>query len=136
MPFIDKKSFTGRIISGKKEAGFFVSLDWVVEQCKSKFNFTPFFGTLNLEITDEDIPFILKLRKRAFKGLIPPDSGFCESKTLQVKIGNINGILVFPEEAVNIHEKNILEVIAPVKIKDELNLKDGDKVEVTIKESF
>ncbi|MDY6862829.1 MAG: DUF120 domain-containing protein [Thermodesulfobacteriota bacterium] len=133
---MDKKCFKGKIVSGKKEAGFFVSLDWVVEQCKARFNFTPFFGTLNLKVEDEDIPYVVELKKRAFPGLVPPDPQFCEAKTLKAQIGDIKGILVFPEEEVNIHGNNILEVIAPVKIKDELDLKDGDGVEVIIKESF
>jgi len=38
-----------------------------------------------------------------------------------------------PDEKVRIHAKNIIEIIAPLKIKASLNVGDGDFISVAIK---
>jgi CTP-dependent riboflavin kinase len=129
------KSYTlkGKIVSGARQAAFFTQLDWVQKQCREKFGFAPYPGTLNLEIDKEYLPVIEALQKEKLIELIPPDPDFCTAKTITVEIASIQGVVIIPEEDVNIHAKNIIEIIAPLKIKQALGVKDGDAFEFELK---
>ena len=122
----------GKIVSGARQAAFFTQLDWVQEQLEEKFGFRPYPGTLNLEIDDEYLPVIEALQKKKLIELIPPDPKFCTAKTTTAAIGTIAGAVIIPEDKVNIHAKNIIEVIAPLKLKDALGVKDGDTLELVL----
>ena len=60
--------------------------------------------------------------------LIPPESGFCAAKALPLLVGSVSGALVSPPKDVRIHENEIVEVIAPVCLREALDLRDGDEV--------
>ena len=124
----------GKVTSGLKQASFFTQLDWVQEQCFEKLGFKPFPGTLNLEIKKEDLHIIQTLPADERFKLIPPDPNFCAANTVPVLIESLPGAIVVPSEDVNLHAENILEIIAPVNVKETLNIKDGDTLKVVIKE--
>ena len=123
----------GKIVSGAQQAAFFTQLDWVQEQLQDKYGFKPFPGTLNLEIEGEHSAFIETLQKKKLIELVPPDPKFCTAKTIPAIIGDIEGVVIIPEEDVNIHAANIIELIAPVKVKEALDVKDGDRLELLLK---
>ena len=122
----EKIIITGKIVSGAKQAAFFTQLDWVQEQCLAKLGFKPFRGTLNIEIPDETIAVIAALQKGEIPELIPPDSNFCAGRVCPVIIESFQAAIVIPEEKVSVHGKNIIEIISNVKLKDTLDLEDGD----------
>lgn len=124
---------TGKIVSGAREAGFFTQLDWVQEQCKTKLGFKPYPGTLNLEINKEKWSVVEALKDEEGITLIPPDPKFCVGRALPLTVGGIRGALIIPSEDVNIHGKNVLEVMAPVRLKDALGVEDGDSVTLDVK---
>ena len=128
-----KVSIKGKIVSGSRQAAFFTQLDWVQQQCQEKFGFRPYPGTLNLEIGDEYLPIIALLQTKKLVELIPPDPNFCTAKSIPVSIESIEGAVIIPEENVNIHANNIVEVIAPLKLKDALAVRDGDIIELVLK---
>jgi len=128
----ERYTLTGKIVSGARQAAFFTQLDWVQEQCGQKLGFKPYPGTLNLEIAEWDTAKLDYLRGFDSMTLIPPDPNFCCAQTLPVKIMGIQGEIVIPAEDVQIHTKNILEVIAPVCLKEVLGLNDGDVVKISI----
>ena len=123
-----KHEIKGRIVRGKGEAAFFAALDWVREQCMEKLGFTPYPGTLNLEVMGET-GFLETLRKSG-KGvtLIPPDPQFCEARTWPLSIKMIPAALVIPADEVRIHGDNVIEILSPVRIKDALGVDDGDTI--------
>ncbi|EFK07597.1 conserved hypothetical protein [delta proteobacterium NaphS2] len=125
---------TGRVVSGVQEASFFTGLDWVQEQCMEKLGFRPYPGTLNLsmEILVEGQPTVKDLRKQEGPKLIPPDPNFCAATVLPVYLGGVKGAIVVPAEDVNVHGKQILEVLAPLKLRDCLGVKDGDLVTLVL----
>lgn len=134
----DKKSkqdhwiLKGRVVSGAREAAFFTQLDWVQVQCQAKLGFKPYPGTLNLEIDEEGVSVIQVLKKEEGITLIPPDPQYCVAQALPLMVGDIRGALIIPSEDVNIHGKNIVEVMAPVKLKGALGLTEGDPVVLAI----
>jgi len=123
----------GKIVRGAGQAAFFTQLDWVQDQLEEKFGFRPYPGTLNLEIEGEYLAVIETLQQKKLVELIPPDPKFCVAKTISATIGGIEGVVIIPEDRVNIHAANVVEVMAPVKVKDALNVKDGDGLELVIK---
>lgn len=127
-----QKILKGKIVEGSGEAAFFTQLDWVRSQCQEKLGFAPYPGTLNLELIKEDVPLLEELKRETSISLIPPDPNFCEAKTTKVKVGAIEGAIIIPHEDVNVHGKNIIEILAPVMIKSSLNVDNGDIISVEI----
>jgi CTP-dependent riboflavin kinase len=119
---------TGRVVSGSRKASFFTQLDWVQEQCAKKLGFNPYPGTLNVELSPESVVHLRALEKEAKTEFVPPDPKYCVAKLLAVSLSSIAGAMIFPAEDVRIHGKNIVEIMAPVSLKDALNIEDGDQV--------
>ena len=128
-------SITGKIISGEGEGAYFTQIDWVQQQCHEKLGFKPYPGTLNLEISEEYLSVVEPLDQKEGVELISPDPNFCNAKVFPVSLGDIIGAIILPEEKVRIHPKNIIEIIAPVNIKESLNVKDGDSLKAVLVES-
>jgi CTP-dependent riboflavin kinase len=123
---------SGKIVSGVKQGAFFTQLDWFQEQCQEKLGFKPYAGTLNLEISVDDVPKIETLEQEAEIEFIPPDSNFCSGKAYPVIVEGIRAAIVIPAEEVRVHGKNIIELVAPTKLKDSLSLSDGDFVTLAL----
>jgi len=123
---------SGKIISGAKQGAFFTQLDWVKEQCLQKLGFEPWPGTLNLEISMDRVDLIEELREKGGIELIPPDANYCSGHVLPVSIEGIPAAIVIPAEDVRVHAKNIVEIIAPERLKEALDVQDGDWVTVEI----
>jgi CTP-dependent riboflavin kinase len=126
---------TGKIVSGVKQGAFFTQLDWVQEQCLEKLGFEPYPGTLNLEIAEEKLSIIEALLQRNGIDLIPPNSNFCLGQAVAVSVGGKPAAIVLPAEEVRIHAKNIIEIISYLKLKDALNVDDGDYVTLRLEAS-
>jgi len=129
----DKRELRGKILAGVQKAAQFTQLDWVQEQCMEKLGFIPFPGTVNLEITEEDISTLKALRREEGIRLIPPDPQFCESKAFPIAMGHIQGALIIPAENVRVHGRAVIEILAPVKVKDALGVDDGDSLSFKLK---
>ena len=123
---------TGKIVSGLGKGSYFVGLDWVQEQCMEKLGFKPYPGTLNLRIEGDTLHLLEQLQNKKNEKLIPPDPEFCAAKVLPVTIENERGAIIVPDEAVRVHGKELVEIMAPVKLKNALNVEDGDSLTVVV----
>jgi CTP-dependent riboflavin kinase len=128
----DNFQITGKIVSGAKQGAFFTGLDWVQKQCLKKLGFAPWPGTLNLEIPMDHVAVIEELKVKEGMELVSPDSNYCSGYVFPVSIEGISAAIVFPAEDVRVHPKNIIEIISPKMLKDTLDVKDGDQVNITI----
>lgn len=126
-------TLVGKIVSGVRQAAYFTQLDWVRGQCREKLGFEPWPGTLNVEFSEDFLPLIETLREEEGLTLIPPDPQFCAAKVLPCYMGNISAAIILPAEDVNVHGKHVIEIIAPVRLKDALGLDDGDSLELALK---
>jgi len=122
----------GKVVSGSGQGAYFTRIDWVQRQCNERLGFKPYPGTLNLRITAGDLPIIESLAQKKGIELISPDPKFCNAKAFAVTLGEIKGAIIMPEEKVRIHPKSIIEIIAPLNIKEALHVKDGDIVTVVL----
>ncbi len=124
---------TGKVVPGTRQAAFFTQLDWVMEQCAEKLGFEPFPGTLNLEVIAEDLKLMHELKHKKGVELLPTDPQFCAATVLPIYIGGHDGAVVVPAEEVNIHKENIVEIMSGERLRDALNVEDGDLVTIMFK---
>jgi len=113
------------------ESGKFLAIDWVNREICEKFKFTPFCGTLNIALKDAAIQQDLK--KRTTERISCCEEGFCDALALR---GTINGRfscgVIIP--LVPNYPEQILEIVAPVHLKEALGIADGDEVELELEE--
>lgn len=120
----------GEVFSGNGEGRKFIELPWVREQVIEKLGFAPYPGTLNVKING-DAYALKKSLKRASAIEILPIKGFCCGKCFKAFfMDNVKSAIVIPE--VENYPKDVIEVIAPVNLRDKFQLKDGDAVNIKI----
>jgi len=129
----ESRVLVGKVVSGSRRAAYFTQLDWVQEQCEEKLGFRPYPGTLNLEVPEEGFAVIEALQNEKTVDLVPANPEFCVAKAFPVSIGPVCGAVIVPAEEVRIHGEKIIEVLAPVRLKEALNVKDGDSVTLTLR---
>ncbi len=123
---------TGVIFSDLGRASSFMSLDWVQLALKQSLGFAPFPATLNIRPQSaEDTESWRRVRtESAGVPLTAVRSGFCAARLYAVEIlgktgaGNIAGAILIPE--VKDYPKDKIEIVAPVRLKDHLGVRDGD----------
>ena len=120
----------GKVFSGKGEGGEFIKLPWVKTQISERLGFVPYSGTLNIKLIGEGVK-IKKLLKKAKSMKISPAKGFCRGRCFKAFLmENLECAVVIPEIAN--YPENVIEVIASVNLRRELQLEDGNMVEVKI----
>lgn len=119
----------GKVFSGSERGRHFVNLPWVKKQINAKLGFDPYTGTLNLKVTNE--MYIQELHKA--NGIkIKPEKGYCKGKIFKALVmKKIEGAVILPDTPEYPHD--ILEILAPVNLRETLGLEDGEMVEVAIK---
>lgn len=116
----------GEVTTGLGKAAFFLSQDFYVNNFIKNCGFKPYPGTLNVIVPDEYLDQISEI-KNSCKNIIEPDEGFGAVKYIKAVLNDkVDGAIVFPAKTE--HTENYLEFIAEKKLREELNLKDGDIV--------
>lgn len=116
---------TGKIVKGLGESASFLTITWVSRQMEEKLRFHPYRGTLNIVVDDPEIQRALK----AHQGdrLCSEAAGFCDALIFRGKIADTYECgIVLP--LVPNYNECLLEILAPVHLKESLNLHDGDTV--------
>ena len=116
----------GEVTTGLGKAAFFLSQEFYTREFEKNLGFVPFPGTLNIVVSDDHLDEINKI-KDACENLIKPDEGFGAVKYIEAILNEeVEGAIVFPAKTT--HEENYLEFISENRLRDELNLEDGDVV--------
>ena len=126
---LKKLAFTGTVSSGNGDGKKFLQLPWVKRQIEQKLGFTPYLGTLNLTLSEESAARKKLLEKAPSKKVCPVE-GYCSGLLFTALIDALECAIVVPE--VEGYPKTLLEVIAPLYLRDALQLKDGSEVTVTV----
>ncbi len=122
-------TFNGNVVAGQGSGKKFLDLPWVKLQVEEKLGFTPYPGTLNLQLLNEGArQRELLLKKKNIE--ICPAEGYCTGAVFIARINGLDCAIVMPK--VPGYPKSILEIIAPVNLRETLRLKDGDAVQVTV----
>ena len=116
----------GEVTTGLGKGAFFLSQEFYAREFEKNLGFVPFPGTLNVIVGEGHLDDIGEI-KDTCENLIRPDEGFGAVKYIEARLNDeISGAIVFPAKTT--HDENYLEFIAEVKLRQELDLKDGDLV--------
>jgi riboflavin kinase, archaea type len=119
----------GKAVRGIGKSREFLSIDWVNRQLRDKLDFLPYQGTFNIVLDNAETQRILKEKGR--DRLAHETEGFCDALVFR---GAINGDcecgVVLP--LVPDYDECLLEIVAPVNLRESLCLADDDEVNLDI----
>jgi riboflavin kinase len=128
----------GRLITGLGEGRYYTTLNGYKKQFEAKLGFAPFPGTLNLSL---DLLCIVARKK--LEGRIGVEIACFESenrsfggakcfpcKILDDRAEGIKSAVIIPDRTH--YPEDILEIISPVYLRGELNLRDGDELRTRV----
>ncbi|MCX9075381.1 MAG: winged helix-turn-helix domain-containing protein/riboflavin kinase [Candidatus Methanoperedens sp.] len=126
-----KRFLTGRVITGLGEGQYYISLEGYRIQFREKLGFEPYPGTLNIKLDDQSTELRKGIRANVrISGFKNESRTFGSGSCFNVSISNISGAVIVPERTH--YPVDIIEVIAPVNLREYLNLKDGSIVQVEV----
>ncbi|HMK95205.1 MAG TPA: DUF120 domain-containing protein [Candidatus Limnocylindrales bacterium] len=125
----------GTVFAGLGEGAYYISKEHYRKEFNEKLGFDPYPGTLNLKLTtDYDIKTRTEVEAYPaveITGFKNEDRSFGLVKCYPAIVDNkVKGALV---TALRSHyDVSVVEIIAPVCLRKQLNLKDGNKVKVEV----
>jgi len=124
------KYILGEVVSGVGEGRYYV--EQYKDKIKEYLGFTPYLGTLNLLIIFPKTIYdaLYNVKPIIIPGFTKGGRTFGDVRAYKVRINGIEGAIVVPSRT--IHPPRIAEVVAPVCLREKLNLKDGSKVKVEV----
>jgi riboflavin kinase len=129
--------FEGSVVSGMGEGAYYMSLEGYRRQFKDKLGYEPYPGTLNVRLVDQ-----LYMNARRELGRHPSifvdgfsDSirtyGWVKCYRAIINDGAVDNAAVLVLERTH-YDDSMLEVIAPVSIKQAAGIKNGDRIKVQV----
>ncbi|MFD1632655.1 DUF120 domain-containing protein [Haloplanus ruber] len=133
-------SLNGTVTSGMGEGRHYISLSGYMRQFRERLGYEPFPGTLNVELTAESVRSrgemdALETGTTRIDGWEDGDRTFgpatCYAARVDADTNSYEGAHVIVPDRTH-HDETQLELIAPVKLRDELGLDDGDTLTVRL----
>ena len=124
-----KVVLNGTIARGLGEGAYFMSMQHYKKEIKKKLGFDAYPGTLNLKVSKSQINSLKKIKPIEIDSFKKNNKTFGGADCYRAKIKSINGSIIIPHLT---KHKDVIEFIAPVHLKSELKLKDGDKIKVEL----
>jgi riboflavin kinase len=122
-----KPALKGKVVSGLGEGRYYISMPQYAKQIKNLLGFKPFLGTLNIKTNNLEY-FLADKKSVKISGFKTKERSYGDIAAYVVKVCGINGAILIPERST--HTKDIVELIAAVNLRKNLNLKDGDEVKI------
>jgi len=136
----ERLSLAGVVTSGMGEGRHYITLSGYMEQFRAKLGYEPFAGTLNIDLTPESV------RARTRLSALDPITiegwedeertygpAYCYPATVRTGTAEYERAHVIAPERTH-HGDDHLEVIAPDRLRDALDLEDGNEVTVDVDE--
>ncbi len=124
----------GRVFTGFGEGAYYVSLPGYKKQFIEKLGFEPYPGTLNLKLDSESVRIKRELELMdgiTIEGFTYEGRRYGSVKCFKALIEDrVKGAVLLIERTH--YGLDVIEVIAPVNLRETLKLKDGDLVNVAI----
>ena len=132
------KEFVGNVISGMGEGAYYMSLEGYRIQFREKLGYEPYPGTLNVRLTDQ-----IYMNGRLELGKHPSifingfsdgtrTYGWVKCYRATLNDGAIDNAAVLVLERTH-YDDSMLEVIAPISIKQAAGIKNGDRIKVQVR---
>jgi riboflavin kinase len=129
----DEWAMLGTVTSGLGEGAYYIGLEPYCVQFRKNLGFRPYPGTLNIQLT----PAGTKIRKNLHSSRMITISGFeSDGRTFgevlcyPCIIEHVQCGIVIPGRSH--YPDSLIEVIAPVQLREVLSLTDGDEVSVHV----
>ncbi len=120
----------GEVISGIGEGAYYVKhYSPLIEEY---LGFVPYPGTLNVKVIFPKTIFdaLCGAKPITIPGFVKEGRTFGDVKAYRVQINGIEGAIVIPSRT--IHPPKIAEVVAPLCLREALNLNDGSKITLKV----
>jgi riboflavin kinase len=118
----------GKVAAGLGEGQYYISREGYRAQFLQKLGFAPFPGTLNIKLDEPFVP--VARREIKIEGFQDEGRTFGDCRCYKIRVKGIEAAIVRPERSS--YPANLVEVIAPVRLREALGLVNGDEVEVTV----
>ena len=129
--------FEGNVVSGMGEGAYYMSLEGYTKQFKEKLGYEPYLGTLNVRLTDQ-----IYMNARLELGKHPSifidgfsdgtrTYGWVKCYRATIDDGAIANAAVLVLERTH-YDDSMLEVIAPISIKQAGGVKNGDRIKIQV----
>ena len=138
---IEEILIVGEVTEGMGEGGYYVRIPGYLAQFQDKLGFKPYFGTLNIQLSDLN----KELLEENLKNQIPVRIEGFEDEKLGRTYGAVNcfscSVSRLDNQDVKVdsailkikrthHKKNIVEILAKDYLRDSLKLKDGVRLRI------
>ncbi len=129
----DEIVIEGYVVTGLGEGAYYV--DIYSSKLRAALGFKPHLGTLNVKIVDDESRKAISRMKNTtplvLSGFSHRGRTFGDVICYRVKVNKkIEAAIVIAQRTH--HSEEILEVVAPVNIRDTLNLSDDDKITLVV----
>lgn len=129
----DEIVIEGAIVTGLGEGAYYIEV--YSSKLKAALGFRPHLGTLNVKISDDESRKAIGRMKNTtplvLSGFTHKGRTFGDVICYRVKINRrIEGAVVIAQRTH--HSEEILEIVAPVNIREALKIEDNDKVTLTV----
>ncbi|MDD5337218.1 MAG: CTP-dependent riboflavin kinase [Candidatus ainarchaeum sp.] len=125
---------SGTICSGFGEGRYYLSFPEYKRQIAEKFGFMPYEGTLNLNLSEEQLAvksaFVKNSEPVIIQGFKSKDRTFGDLFAYPCTVDGVKSALIIP--ARTHHPPGIIEIVAPFNLKKHLGKKDGDVAEISL----
>jgi len=122
---------SGKIVTGLGEGQYYIALDGYRTQFIEKLGFDPYPGTLNVRLDTNSIDLRKKIAQSIrISGFTDQNRTFGKGSCFRVRISDIEGAVITPERTH--YPEDIIEIIAPVNLRERLELKDGTNINVEV----
>jgi riboflavin kinase len=120
---------SGTVFSGEGRGKKFVELPWFKRQVEEKLGFSPYLGTLNLRLSVKEMEKRILLENA--EGLVvQPQTGYYSGLLFKATINALECGIVIP--IMPNYPSDVLEIISPVYLREQLNLADGSLVTLSV----
>ncbi len=136
----EELTLSGTVTSGMGEGRHYITLPGYMRQFREKLGYEPFAGTLNVDLTDESVR--ARTRLDAFDPIVIDGwesedrtygPAYCYPASVMTGDGRYTETHVITPERTH-HGEDHLELIAPEKLRDVLELDDDDEVSINVLE--
>ena len=122
-------SISGRLFSGMGVAGDYLDLQPYQEKISSITGFRPFPGTLNLRVDKDRLEEVVdSLESLRIDGFEYKGENYSGLDVYMVEVDGLKGAYI--DLDVTDYGDEVIEVIAPDKLRQRLDIRDGEEVNV------
>lgn len=126
--------FEGIVFSGMYQGAYYLSQGDYRDQIKEKLGFDPYMGTLNLRMREGNLEHRRMLDRMpaiVLEGFKSHDRAFGGARCYPLLVNDeVEGALVVADRTS--YDLSVMEIIAPISLREHFGLEDGDTVRVSI----